>query len=81
MISVPVGTGNICFAHDISCGYDIRFAYEGTDITSYCDEEAIYHAVRQRGISYGVAVYHFYIAIDKFSLSKYNERNLQIGIL
>ena len=40
---------------------DIRFAYEGTDIISYCDAGAIYHAVRQHGISYRVSDISFLV--------------------
>ena len=74
MISVPCGTGDIPYRYDIRYADDIRFAYEGTDIItsvasnkvlpegqvliSCCDEGAIYHTVRQHGISCGVAVYH-----------------------
>ena len=55
MISVPVGTDDICFAYDIPCGYEILFVFlaeseiykkhEGTDIISYRREAAVYHAV------------------------------------
>ena len=47
-------------------------AYEGTDIISYCDEGAIYHAVRKRGISCGEAVYHYFFTIEKLTFFEYN---------
>ena len=52
MISVSDGTGDICFAYNIPFGDDIRLRrMNGTDIISYCDEGAIYHAAKPYIIS------------------------------
>ena len=50
MISVPGGTGDICSANDIRFADDIRCAYEGTDIISFCPW-AKYHTCKA-SISY-----------------------------
>ena len=49
MISVPVGTGDICFAYDIRFAGDIRLRR--------MEERILYHAC-YASISYGGAVYH-----------------------
>ena len=45
MISVPVGTCDIPYRYDICFADDIRYAYKGTDITSYFYGVEIYHTV------------------------------------
>lgn len=67
MISVPGGTGDICFANDIRFADDMRCAYKGTDIISCCRKAATYHTA--------MAVYHIASAIYHFVILRQIRRS------